>query len=170
MGDDTNRFNALMLPHMAAAYNLARWLVREESEAEDMVQESCLKAFNAFDGFRGDDPRSWLLTIVRNSCFTALRKRKTTDLTVYDEDLHAGALTTPDPETLRIRLENRESVHRALGQLPTEYREILVLREMEGLSYRELAQVIGLPIGTVMSRLARARARLRKILMEVAPK
>lgn len=158
-----------MLPHLGAAYNLARWLVREESEAEDMVQESCLKAFNAFDGFRGDDARSWLLTIVRNSCLTALRKRKTADLTAYDEDLHAGAATTPDPETLRIRLENREAVHRVLADLPPEFREILVLREMEGLSYRELAQVIGLPIGTVMSRLARARTRLQRILTE-APK
>ena len=163
----TARFEQLVLPHLSAAYNLAKWLVREESEAEDMVQDACLKAFNAFDGFRGDDARSWLLTIVRNSCFTALRKRKTADLTAYEEDLHAGAVTTPDPETLRIRVEDRASVHRALGELPAEFREILVLREMEGLSYKELAQVTGLPIGTVMSRLARARTRLQKILIEV---
>ena len=132
-----------------------------------MVQEACLKAFQAFDGFRGDDARSWLLTIVRNSCFTALRRRKAAELTEYDEDLHAGAVISPDPETLRIRAEDRGLVHRALGELPAEFREVLVLREMEGLSYRELAQVIGLPIGTVMSRLARARTRLGRILKEV---
>ena len=163
----TARFEQLVLPHLPAAYNLARWLVREESEAEDMVQEACLKAFHAFDGFRGDDARSWLLTIVRNSCFTALRKRKAADITEYDEETHACVAVTPDPETLRIRTENRELVHRALGELPAESREILVLREMEGLSYRELAQIIGLPIGTIMSRLARARTRLGKILRGV---
>ncbi len=150
------------MPHLAAAYNLARWLVRDESEAEDMVQESCLKAFHAFDSLRGDDARSWLLAIVRNTCFSALRKRK--DVTELNEELHVS--TTPDPETLRIRLQDQEAVHRALGQLPAEYREILVLREMEELSYRQLSQITGLPMGTVMSRLARARGRLGTLLKE----
>jgi RNA polymerase sigma-70 factor (ECF subfamily) len=158
------RFEQLVMPHLGAAYNLARWLVRNESEAEDMVQESCLKAFQAFEGFRGDDARSWVLTIVRNTCFTSLRKRKAADLTEFDEDLHGGAATSPDPETLRIRLEDAETVHRALDQLPPEYREVLILREMEGLSYRQVAQVIDSPIGTVMSRLARARGRLQNVI------
>jgi RNA polymerase sigma-70 factor (ECF subfamily) len=163
------RFEQLVMPHLGAAYNLARWLVRDESEAEDMVQDACLKAFNALGGLRGDDGRAWLLTIVRNTCFTSLRKRRATDLTEFDERLHAGAATTPDPEMLRIKLQDEQAVHRALEQLPAEYREILVLREMEGLSYRQLAQVIDLPIGTVMSRLARARTRLQALLKGELP-
>lgn len=153
------------MPHMPAAYNLARWLVRDDRDAEDMVQEACVRALRAFHEFHGEDGRPWMLTIVRNLCYTFLRKRGSSDAAVaFDEQIHAGATNLPDPEKLQMQLDDIREVRSALEQLPAPFREVLVLREMEGLSYREISNVTGLPAGTVMSRLARGRERMLAIL------
>jgi len=158
------RFEQAVMPHFDAAYNLARWLTRGESDAEDVVQESYLRAFTFFESFRGDDGRAWLLSIVRNTCYTWLRKNRVQDLaTEFDEALHGS--DTANPEALELRRADAESVRGALDKLPAEFREVLVLREMEGLSYKEIADVAGIAIGTVMSRLSRARKRLHDFLV-----
>jgi RNA polymerase sigma-70 factor (ECF subfamily) len=148
-----------LLPHLDAAYNLARWLVGVPSDADDVVQEACLRALRFFGGFRGDDARAWLLAIVRNTCYDWLRKNRQYTLAGSDE-LDLAADTAPDPEAVELRNADRRLVRDCLERLPAEYREALILREMEELSYRQIAQVTGVPIGTVMSRLARARKRL----------
>ena len=161
----TARFEQLVLPHLGAAYNLAKWLVREESEAEDMVQEACLKAFNAFDSFRGDDARSWLLTIVRNTWYGRFpRRAAAVSIVTTDEDGDDRPDEGLNPEALVIQQETVERVRSALEELPADFREVLVLRELEGLSYKEIAAVVTIPIGTVMSRLARGRERLSAVL------
>jgi len=148
-----------VMPHFDAAYNLARWLARSPHDAEDIVQESYLRAFTFFDSFRGGDGRAWLFSIVRNTCYTWLRKNRAHDLmTEFDETLHGTA--DANPESLQLRRADAESVRDALEKLPAEFREVLVLREMEGLSYKEIADIAGIAIGTVMSRLSRARKRL----------
>jgi len=153
------------MPHFDAAYNLARWLTRSAGDADDVVQEAYLRAFTFFDGFRGGDGRAWLFSIVRNTCYTWLRKNRTQDLmTKFDETLHSGDVQTGSPETLQLRRADTEMVKEALEKLPAEFREVLVLREMEGLSYKEIAEISGLAMGTVMSRLARARKRLHDYL------
>lgn len=153
-----------MLPHLPSAYNLARWILRNDHDAEDCVQDAYLRAFKAFDRFRGeDDGRAWLLTIVRNACFSRLRRADSHD--PFDEAVHglapAAALT---PERLRSEI-GAELLGSAVEALPEKMREILVLHDLEGLAYREVAQVTGVPIGTVMSRLARARERLQRELL-----
>jgi len=157
---------ALLVVHLEAAHNLARWLMRNETEAEDVVQESYLRAIRRFAGFRGGDGRAWLLTIVRNGCYDRLRQKgasaQTTD---FDEALHSGARQTMNPETALLVAEKRELVSKSLAELPAEYREVLVMREMEELSYREIADIVEIPMGTVMSRLSRARQRLEQILL-----
>jgi RNA polymerase sigma-70 factor (ECF subfamily) len=150
------------LPHLDAAYNLARWLVRNEHDAQDLAQEACLRALNFFHGFQGEDGRSWLLAIVRNTCYTWLRKNRAQDVEPV-EDLPADR---PNPEQLQLRKADAEALQKALDRLPAEYREALVLREIEGLSYRQLAGILEIPMGTVMSRLARARKKLLDILKE----
>ncbi len=156
------RFEQVILPHLDAAYNLARWLTQNEHDAEDVVQESYLRAFQFFDGFRGDEGRAWLLSIVRNTCYTWLRKnRKTTE--PFDEEIHGGDDTTT-PETAALESADRRTLQSALEELPLPFREVLVLRELEGLSYGEIAAIAGNPAGTVMSRLARARGRLGRLL------
>jgi RNA polymerase sigma-70 factor (ECF subfamily) len=147
-----------LVPHLDAAYNLARWLTGSAQDAEDAVQEACARALQHFDGFRGDDGRAWLLAIVRNTCYDYLRKKRPS------AELFEVADERPGPEALQIQAADRELLQRALERLPEEYRETLVLREMEGMSYREIAQVAGIPMGTVMSRLARGRAALRRDL------
>jgi RNA polymerase sigma factor (sigma-70 family) len=163
-----NRFEKVMLPHLDAAYNLARWLSASATDADDVVQEAYLRAFRFFDGYQGDNPRAWLLTIVRNTWFTAWRKhRHGADAIPYD-DSREGDDQLPgwndgsgeDPETLAVQSEDTELVHRALAGLPVEYREVLVLRELEDMSYRDVAAVAGIPVGTVMSRLSRGRRLL----------
>jgi len=158
-------FEQTVMPHLDAAYNLARWLTRNEHDAEDVVQEAYLRAFEFFAGFYGKDGRGWLLTIVRNTCYTWLRKNRAGDLsTPFDEEIHHEEVASPNPEELLIENADRKHLQDALEELPVEFREALVLRELEGLSYKEIADVSGVPVGTVMSRLARARDRLKDAL------
>jgi len=149
---------------MRSAYNLARWLVRNGEDAEDIVQEACLKAFKALDSFRGGDARVWMLSIVRNTAMNFLRGRKP-DAPLDLEQLEP-ADGSPDPELSLLRESRRQQVRRAISSLDPEFRDALVLREIEGLSYKEIAAVLDVPTGTVMSRLSRARQRL---LHELAP-
>lgn len=156
-------FEHLLLPHLNAAYNLARWITGNDQNAEDLVQEAYLRALKSFDGFRGGDGRSWLLTIVRNTCYTWLRHNGSNGLsTSFDEEIHNPEGEAPSPETLLLRSAESELVKKALQELALEFREVLILRELEGLSYKNIAAVAGIPIGTVMSRLARARRQLNK--------
>jgi len=158
-------FEAAVLPHLDAAYNLARWLVRNESDAEDVAQEATLKAFRFFEGFRGGDGRAWLLTIVRNACYSWLRRNRGDDLNVtLDEEIHVAEDRRAGPEAEVLRQASARSLQHALEGLPTVLREAIVLRELEGLSYAEIASVTEIPIGTVMSRLSRARRRLQQAL------
>ena len=158
---------AFLVSHLDAAYNLARWLVRNEADAEDVVQEAYLRAISHFAGFRGGDGRAWLLMIVRNSCYDHLRKKGTSGPnTDFDEAKHSAGQQTPNPETALLLAERTEVVTKALAELPTEYREVLVLRELEQLSYREIADIAAIPLGTVMSRLSRARQLLRQTLLD----
>jgi RNA polymerase sigma-70 factor (ECF subfamily) len=153
----------LLLQHLDSAYNLARWLVRNGDDAEDVVQEAYLRALQYSSGFRGGDARAWLLTIVRNTSFQWLRKARTYEpATEFDENIHSGDGETSNPEEQLLRNADGHLVAQALGQLPVRFREMLVLRELEGLSYREIADVVGVPIGTVMSTLSRARQRFRQ--------
>ena len=171
MSADTKlaRFEKAAMPHFDAAYNLARWLTRSSGDADDVVQEAYLRAFSFFDSFRGGDGRAWLFSIVRNTCYTWLRKNRTHDLmTEFDEALHSGTEQTASPEALQLQRADSEMVKEALEKLPAEFREVLVLREMEGLSYKEIAEISGIAIGTVMSRLARARKRLHDMLSAAA--
>jgi RNA polymerase sigma-70 factor (ECF subfamily) len=164
--DERVDFEAAVLVHLGAAYNLARWLVRDEQNAKDIVQDAYLKALRSFDGFRGGDGRAWLLTIVRNTCYTWLRKTPPGDVTVsFDEEFHGhDDDTASGPEAAMLRNAGAESLRRALEQVPVELREAFVLRELEGLSYAEIAAVAQIPVGTVMSRLSRTRERLRQSL------
>jgi len=169
----TRRFSAAMAPHLDAAYNLARWLTRDPHDAEDVLQEACLRALRFFEGFRGGDGRAWLLKIVRNTAYTWMQQNRRPEANVqYDETREAeaqaqggGNLHDEDPQGLLLREADRQQVEKALLQLPTDFREILVLRELEELSYREIAEVAGIPLGTVMSRLSRAREHLRRALI-----
>jgi RNA polymerase sigma-70 factor (ECF subfamily) len=162
MTADRQRFEALALPHMDAAYNLARWLSHSSSEAEDIVQDAMLRAFRAFDGFRGESVKPWLLAIVRN-CWRnrAADARRRGHAPLPAEDERPLAFDGPDPEAEALRASDRRRLDALIAELPVEFREVLILREMEDLSYREIAEAIGVPIGTVMSRLARARAMLK---------
>lgn len=163
--DRTRRFEAAVLPHLDAAYNLARWLLRDEQSARDVVQEACLRAFRFFDGFRGGDARPWLLGIVRNACFDWLGESRRDDVE-FDEERDSGAVAEPadGPQRLLERKLERAQVNAAIATLPPLFREVLILRELEELSYDEIAQVADIPVGTVMSRLSRARAMLRAAL------
>jgi len=148
-----------------AAYNLARWLAGSAQDADDVVQESCLRALAFFDGSHGEDGRGWLLAIVRNTCYDWLRKhRRNTQLAASVEDLDWAADSAPNPEQQQLREAGSELVRQGLEALPADHREVLVLRELEGMSYKQIARVIDAPIGTVMSRLARARKRLMSVL------
>lgn len=164
------RFEALVLPHMNSAFNVARWLTHNDHDAEDVVQQAYLRAFRFFGGFRGDDPRAWLLSIVRNTFYTWYRQNTAhaADSTVFEEDLHSLQAGAPqhddDPEALLGRRESRQRVHSALRNLALEFREVLVLRELEELSYKEIAAIVGIPMGTVMSRLGRGRQQLAALL------
>jgi len=160
---DALRFGQLVLPHLDAAFNLARWILRGRADAEDVTQDAMLRAFRFFRGFHGGDARAWLLQIVRNSCYTWLEKNRPMELTTeFDEQLYPqpGA----SPESLAIAGDSRERLTRALEDLPPRFREVLVLRELEGCSYKEIAEITSIPMGTVMSALARARQRLRHAL------
>jgi RNA polymerase sigma-70 factor (ECF subfamily) len=154
-----------MLPHLDAAHNLARWLLRNEQDAQDVVQEAYLRAFKSFSGFHGSNGRAWLLTIVRNTSYTLLKKNRAVDLTTtFDEELHASGHESVSPATILEHSEDTALVGEAMDQLAPEFREILTLRHQEGLSYKEIAEIAQIPPGTVMSRLARARAKLKEYL------
>src|SRR5436853_2755891 len=158
-------FEAAMLPHLEAAHNLAKWLLRNEQDAQDVVQEAYLRAFRSFSGFHGTNGRAWLLTIVRNTSYTLLKKSHAVDLTTsFDEEIHASGHESVSPATLLEHSEDAQLIKEAMDELPAEFREILTLRHQEGLSYKEIADIAQIPSGTVMSRLARARAKLRECL------
>ena len=158
-------FEAMMLPHLDAAHNLARWLMRNEQDAQDVVQEAYLRAFKSFSGFHGSNGRAWLLTIVRNTSYTLLKKNRAADLTTtFEEEIHANVCESASPAIILEHAEDAESIKRAMNELPTEFREILTLRHQEELSYQEIGEILKIPIGTVMSRLARARGKLREYL------
>jgi RNA polymerase sigma-70 factor (ECF subfamily) len=158
-----------LLSHLNAAHNLALWLTRNSHDAEDVVQESYLRAFKSFRTFDGRDGRRWLLTIVRNTCYTWLKRNRPSESTVeFDEGIHSINGDAPDPETVLMRNGDSHLVRQALEELPMEFREVLILRELEGLSYKEIAQVADIPVGTVMSRLARGRKRLEAVFIKDA--
>ena len=154
-------FDEVALPHLDAAHNYARWLSGNGAEAEDVVQEAFLRAFRYFRSFDGRDPRAWLLAIVRNT----YHSRRPAATVPFDERQHDRASDDPTPETTLIQDASHEAVRRAVEALPTDFREVIVLREFEGMSYKEIASVTGVPIGTVMSRLARARDRISAVLV-----
>jgi RNA polymerase sigma-70 factor (ECF subfamily) len=165
MDERRQRFEAQILPHLDAAHNLARWLARDATLAEDVVQDAMLRAYRAFDGFRGTDPKPWLLAIVRNCHRTqAVQNRRRAQVPLPDETEQGAILATEDPDPERKAAEHDEArkLNQVIAKLPEEFRETLILREMEDLSYKEIAEITGAPIGTVMSRLARARALLRE--------
>jgi RNA polymerase sigma-70 factor (ECF subfamily) len=153
-------FDDVVLPHLDAAYRLARWLVRNEYDAEDVVQEASLRAFRYFRTFSGGNGRAWFLSIVRNTCWSRGR-HKAAPTDPFDEDQHSSARPASDPETLLLHTDDVTLIERAMSRVPDRFRELLVLRELEGLSYRELADVLSIPIGTVMSGLSRARQAFR---------
>ena len=156
-------FEETMLPHLDAAHNLARWLLRNEQDAHDVVQETYLRAFKSFDGFHGSNGRAWLLTIVRNTSYTFLKKNKAVDLTTpFDDEIHAIGHEPTSPATILEHVEDTELMRNAIDKLPAEFQEILILRHQEGLAYKEISDIAQLAPGTVMSRLARARAKLRE--------
>jgi len=156
-------FEQTVIPHLNAAFNLARWLTRNSHDAEDLVQEAYLRAFRAFDTFHGQDGRAWLLAVVRNTCFTWLRKKGDQPTVEFDEQMHhAGEV--PDAESMLLNQAALGSLRQCLEGLPLEFREAIVLRELEELSYKEISEIARVPVGTVMSRLARARKRLQQCL------
>ena len=158
-------FEEAVLPHLNAAYNLARWITRNDTDADDVVQEACLRAFKFFGGFHGVDGRSWLLTIVRNTCYTWMQRNRSPELSVSPDDEQREIESTDlNPEGLLLQKVDTLMVRRAIEELPVEFREVLVLRELEDMSYREIAGITDLPLGTVMSRLARGRKRLQLAL------
>ena len=165
---ELGRFEAIVLPHLDAAYTLARYLVANEDDARDVVQDAYLRALKYFSGFRGTnagDGRPWLLAIVRNTAFTLRRRgRREAGAAEFDEQLHSKAVEDVHPEAELLGSAARDTLHQAIDQLPREFREVIVLRELEGMSYKQIGEVIGVPLGTVMSRLARARQRLQRAL------
>jgi RNA polymerase sigma-70 factor (ECF subfamily) len=165
---ELGRFEAIVLPHLDAAYTLARYLTRNEDDGRDVVQDSYLRALKYFTSFRGSEAheaRPWLLAIVRNTAYSSRKRhRPETMAAEFDEEIHSEGIAEQHPETDVIDAAARESLHQALDQLPLEFREAIVLRELEGMSYKEIGEVTGVPVGTVMSRLSRARQRLQRAL------
>jgi RNA polymerase sigma-70 factor (ECF subfamily) len=168
VSDRKERFERTVLPHLDAAYNLARWLTRNDHDAQDVVQEAALRAYRFFDGLRGE-PRPWLLAIVRNSCMTWFQVNRPADLAGFDDrQIENVAADLETPETLALRAFDRRRLNEAIGALPAPFREVLVLRELEDLAYKDIARVVAAPIGTVMSRLSRARRLLAESLRALA--
>jgi RNA polymerase sigma-70 factor (ECF subfamily) len=163
--DRRAEFDRVALPHLEAAYNLARWLMRHDQDAEDAVQEAYMRAFQFFHSFHGDTGRAWILQIVRNTCYTRMAARHVSETSHESpEVLDVAAASDANPATLLERQEDRKMLLAAVDGLPIEFREVIVLRELEELSYKDIARIAEVPIGTVMSRLARARERLHEIL------
>jgi RNA polymerase sigma-70 factor (ECF subfamily) len=165
MNGDRARFEQTVLPHLDAAYNLARWLTRNDHDADDVLQEAMLRAYRHFGGLRGE-ARPWLLAVVRNACWSWLQANRPADVEPLDDDIADDSL--PGPEAALARTLDRRRLNEAIAALPAQFREVLVLRELEDLSYRDIARVAGIPIGTVMSRLARARRLLAESLSVAA--
>jgi len=169
------RFEALVLPHLDSAYNLARWMTRNTTDAEDVAQEAMMRAFRFFDTFRGEDARVWLLTIVRNTYLTWVRRQiPQQNSAEFDERLHTDIEAALTPESEFLRQATAEQVRRAIENLPAEFREVILMRELEQLSYKEIASITSSPLGTVMSRISRGRSLLRQLIqgsrrMEVKP-
>jgi RNA polymerase sigma-70 factor, ECF subfamily len=164
-------FERQILPHLDAAYSLARFLLRKDQDAEDVVQEATLRAFRFFESFRGENSRAWFLSIVRNTSFTALKRTRADEANIaFDEELHGGQAPPMDPGATLDQAQDRQTVRAAIEQLPPEFREAITLRELEGCSYKEIADIAGVPIGTIMSRLARARRQLQLILSKTYTK
>ena len=163
-------FERLIMPHLDAAYSLARFLVRNEQDAEDVVQEACLRAFRFYESFRGENSRAWFLKIVRNTSFTTLQRIRTNEENVvFDEELHSPEDAQSDVGGQLDRELDRQTVRAAIEELPAEFREVITLRELEDCSYKEIADIANIPVGTVMSRLARARRQLYLILSKNYP-
>ncbi|HTK82494.1 MAG TPA: sigma-70 family RNA polymerase sigma factor [Bacteroidota bacterium] len=164
------KYKLIIQPHLNAAYNLARWLMRNDRDAEDVVQEACLRAYKFLDGFRGGDGRVWLLAIVRNTGYTWLQQNRANELNTvsFDDELHSPELTPASPDVALQRQIDEQMLREALEELPTEFREVIVLRELEGFSYKEIADLANIPLGTVMSRIARARTRLQQYFITAA--
>jgi RNA polymerase sigma-70 factor (ECF subfamily) len=160
----TSSFEEVVLPHLDSAYRLARWLIGNEDDAEDVVQEACLRALRYFGSYSGGNSRAWFLRIVRNTCYGWHAHPHAPATDVFDEDQHSETNLPMDPETLMLQAANVAMIEQAIRQLPGRFRELLVLRELEGLSYRELADVLGIPIGSVMSGLSRARQAFRRAI------
>jgi RNA polymerase sigma-70 factor (ECF subfamily) len=165
--DTDLRFERVVLPHLDAAYNLARWLTRNDQDAQDVVQEACLRAMRYFDSFRGEQARPWLLQIVRHTCYSWLGQNRPSDVVAIDADEslwnEIAAPSADEPMSVAVRNSDRAMINRAITGLPIAFREVLVLRELEDLSYKDIARIADIPVGTVMSRLSRARS-----LMQVA--
>jgi len=169
---DEHRFKTQVLPHLNSAFNIARWLTRNDQDAQDVTQEAYLRAYKFFPGFHGENPRAWLLAIVRNTFYTWYQQnREQTSDTLFDEAIHSledsNSHRDDGPEVMLIRRESQKQVHTALRNLPLEFREVMVLRELEELSYKEIATIVGIPMGTVMSRLGRGRRQLAALLAPI---
>jgi RNA polymerase sigma-70 factor (ECF subfamily) len=166
--DQVAAFTMVVSPHLRAAYGLARWLLGNDHDAEDAAQDAYVRAFRHFDGWNGTNARAWLLTIVRRCCYTFLAQTRASEIDGFDEEQHSDPAEPQGqlegPERAALRADDARLLNRAVAGVPVEYREVFVLRELEGLSYREIADVAGVPIGTVMSRLSRARTQLQKAL------
>jgi RNA polymerase sigma-70 factor (ECF subfamily) len=167
---ELERFERIVMPHLDAGYNLARWLTRNDHDAEDVVQDAYLRALRAFDRYRGGDPRSWVLTIVRNTCYTWLRQNRAAEFSPAGDAGEDGVAEIPadaaaQPEAQFLRGVDGQLLRAALEALSPEFREVVVLRELEGFSYKEIADIVDVPLGTVMSRLARARRQLQQSLL-----
>ena len=164
--EDRRRFEEIFLPYLDAAYNLARWIIRHDQDAQDVVQDAYIRAFRGFHLFRGGNSRSWFLTIVRNTAYTFLNRRAAEkSLIPYEEEKHANIISIYDPDhelPTEAQSKNLQRARETLEQLPLQFREVVILYELEGLSYKELASTLGVPVGTVMSRLSRARRRLQE--------
>jgi RNA polymerase sigma-70 factor (ECF subfamily) len=171
MGDDENRkrFESLAMPHLDAAYNLARWLTHNDDDAQDVVQESFMRAMRYLGSFRGDSARAWLLQIVRHTCYSWLKENRPAENVAFDDSDEAWqsipAPATDEPHAIAIRKADRRQINEALAALPVAFREVLVLRELEDLSYSDIARIADIPVGTVMSRLSRARGLMREALV-----
>ena len=176
MSDDAKhrRFELLVLPHLDAALNLARWLTHNDQDAQDVVQEACVRAIRFVHGFRGDNARPWLLQIVRNTCFSWLKENRPTEILLCDDtdDILSGvaAPATDEPAAMAMQNVDRLQINSAIAALSATYREVLVLRELNNLSYKDIAQIVNIPVGTVMSRLARARGLLQQALLAGSPR
>jgi len=174
MSDDENwrRFELLALPHVDAAYNLARWLTHNDQDAQDVVQEAVVRAMRYMGSFRGDNARAWLLQIVRHACFSWLKENRPAERLALDDSDESlqdiAAPATDEPHSVAMRKADRLQINQAIAALPAAYREVLVLRELEDLSYNDIARIADIPVGTVMSRLARARTLMRDALTPVA--